>query len=240
MTTQYEPSASVGYSPNGHARPSPPPVPSPVTRGLDRSGERLPRVTRPRRPGLAAAGVLLVIVCGATGAAVATAGDNQTRVLALARDVQAGQVLTAEDLRVARISGSGVSALSAAGASSLVGQTVTATLPAGTLLNPSMVSVTPLPASGLVVVALAVKPGGAPAQAVPGRDVSIIRVTTAADPKDSQPVVLVPKARLVSTRTDSSSGVQILSVQIPSASAVMVAQASAAGAVAVTLLPVTP
>jgi hypothetical protein len=181
-----------------------------------------------------------VVVRGATGAAGATAGDTTTEVLALARAVQAGQVLTAEDLRVARISGSGVSALSAAGAGSLVGQTLTASLPAGTLLNSSMVTVTPLPATGLVVVALAVKPGGAPAQAVPGRDVSIIRVTTAADPKDSQPAVLVPKARLVSIRTDSSSGVQILSVQIPSSAAVMVAQASSAGAVAVTLLPVTP
>src|SRR5690242_5209649 len=113
MTTQYNPTAPTGYHPNGHVNgrgPTGAPLPSPLGRGLDPRGERLPKVRRPRRPGLAAGGVVLVLLCGVTGAAIATAGDEQLGVLALARDVQAGQVLSAEDLKVAHISGSGVSA----------------------------------------------------------------------------------------------------------------------------------
>jgi hypothetical protein len=184
---------------------------------------------------------MLVLLCGVASAALATAGDHRVKVLALARDVHAGQVLASEDLRVAEISGSGVQALGAAGAGALVGETVTTSLPAGTLLNPSMLTTAPVPGIGLQLVAVAVKPGGVPEQAVPGRDVSLVRVVTAADGRTGDvPAVLVAKARLVSVRTDPASGLQVLSVQVPATAAVAVAQASAAGAVVVTLLPVTP
>jgi hypothetical protein len=202
--------------------------------------ERLPKVRPPRRPALAAGGAILVLLCGVASAALATSGDHRVKVLALAREVQAGQVLTVDDLRVAEISGSGVQALGAAGAGSVVGETVTASLPAGTLLNPSMLTATPLPGAGLQLVAVAVKPGGVPQQAVPGRDVSLVRVVTAADGRaGAVPAVLVAKARLVSVGTDTASGVQVLSVQVPESTVVAVAQASAAGGIAVTLLPVT-
>jgi hypothetical protein len=190
---------------------------------------------------LAVGGALLVLLCGVSGAALATAGDSKLEVLALARDVQAGQVLTADDLRVAELSGSGLSALGADGASAVVGQTVTVTAQAGTLLNPSMLSTAPLPGEGMQLVAVAVKAGGVPGEATPGRDVTLVRVVTAADGRaGTTPTVLVPKARLVSVRTDASTGLTVLSVQVPQTAAVAVAQASASGAVAVTLLPVTP
>lgn len=241
MTTQYSPASPPGGAAPSHigaARGLGPPLPSPL--GDAMLGERLPKVRRPRRPALAAAGVVLVVLCGLLSAALAAATDHRVKVLALARDVQSGQVLTAQDLKVAEISGSGVRALGAAGASSLVGQTVTASLPAGTLLNPSMLTAAPLPGAGLQLVALAVKPGSVPAEAVPGRNVSIVRVVTAADGKTTEPAVLVDKALLVSVRTDTPSGTMVLSVQVPTAAVVNVAQASAAGAVAVTLLPVAP
>jgi hypothetical protein len=197
---------------------------------------------RPRRPALAAGGVLLVLLCGVTSAALTTAGDHQVRVVTLAHDVHAGQVLSSTDLTTAEISGSGVQALSANGLSNVIGQTVTATLPAGTLLNPSMITTAPLPGAGLQLVAVAVKPGGVPQQAVPGRDVSLIRVPSvnAGDAKGAAATVLVAKARLVSISKDDASGLQILSVQVPQAATLAVAQASAAGSIAVTLLPVAP
>lgn len=204
-------------------------------------GERLPRIRRQRRPALAVGGALLVLLCGVSSAALALRGDNRVRVLALARPVSAGHVLTAEDLRVAELAGSGLSALSAAGAGNAVGQTVTATLPAGTLLNPSMLTRTPLPTAGLQLVAVAVKPGGAPVEAVPGRDVSLIRVGTATSGAVvTTPTVLVARARVVSVQTETTNGTVILSVQVPQDSALAVAQASASGAVAVSLLPVAP
>jgi hypothetical protein len=185
---------------------------------------------------------MLVLLCGVTSAALATAGDHQIRVLTLAHGVHAGQVLSSDDLTVAQISGSGVQALSAAGLDNVVGQTVTATLPAGTLLNPSMLAASPVPSDGLQLVAVAVKPGGVPQQAVPGRDVSLIRLPSvnAGDTKGAVATVLVARAQLLSTSKDETSGLQILSVEVPQAAALAVAQASAAGAIAVTLLPVTP
>lgn len=201
--------------------------------------DRLPRARRQRRPALAVGGALLVLLCGVTSAALATAGNDRLEVLALARDVQAGQILAAQDLRVAHLAGSGLSALSAQGAAGIVGQTVTATLPAGTLLNNRMLTQSPLPAGGRQLVAVAVKPGGVPAEAVPGRDVTLVRVITTADPQPgAAPTVLVSRARVVSVRSETTNGLVVLSVQVPDSAAVPVAQASAAGAVAVTLLPV--
>lgn len=203
--------------------------------------DRLPRPQRQRRPGLAVAGALLVGLCGVASAGLAAAGHNRIAVLALAHDVRAGQVLTAADLRVAHLSGDNVSAVSADGRAALIGQTLTATLPAGTLLNASMLTPVPLPAAGLQLVAVAVKPGGVPVEATPGRDVALVRVATGtAAVVAGGPSILVAKARVVSVQTEPSTGSVVLSVQVPAAAAAAVAQASAAGTVAVTLLPVAP
>jgi hypothetical protein len=189
---------------------------------------------------LAAGGALLVLLCGVLSAAVATSATHRLRVLALAHDVQAGQVLTADDLKVAEIAGSGVSALGAAGAASVVGETMTASLPAGTLLNADMLTAMSMPATGSQLVAVAAKPGTVPAEASPGRDVSLLRIGATTETGAEAATVLVARARLVSISTDKSSGLQVLSIQVPLQAVPAVAQASAAGAIAVTLLPLAP
>jgi hypothetical protein len=184
---------------------------------------------------------LLVLQCGVLSAAIASSADDRLQVLALARDVQAGQVLTSDDLKVAEIAGSGVSALAAAGAATVVGETVTASLPAGTLLNADMLTTASPPGKGAQLVAVAAKPGSVPEQAVPGRDVSLLRVAApSAAGGTGAAAVLVARARLVSIRTDAASGLHVLSVQVPAEAVLTVAQASAAGAIAVTLLPLAP
>jgi hypothetical protein len=231
MTTQIPaPTRSVGA--NGYPLATPPPN--------SIAGSRLPTVRRPRRPALAAAGALLVLLCGITSAALASAGHDRLKVLALARDVQAGQVLSGDDLRIAELSGTGLQAIAATGASAALGQTLTASMPAGTLLNASMLTPAPVPATGQQLVAVAVKPGGVPEQAAPGRDVSLIQVVSTSGVAGSGPGVLVARARLLSIHADAASGLQVLSVQVPQSSALAVAQASAAGAIVVTLLPVAP
>ncbi|MCW2599475.1 MAG: hypothetical protein JWM02_1304 [Frankiales bacterium] len=213
-----------------------------ATAGLAGWTERLPVSRRQRRPALAVAGALLVLLCGVATAALATRGDQRLSVLALARDVPAGHQLTAADLGVAHIAGDGISAVSAAGANTVVGQTLTATLPPGTLLNSSMLTAVQVPAPGMQLVAVAVKPGQAPSEATAGREVTLVHVATpgAGQGAVTGPVVLVPRARVVSVHAEPSSGLVVLSVQVPDALAGAVAQANAAGAVAVTLLPVTP
>src|SRR4051794_14919709 len=135
MTTHYPPTEPpteppIGFLPNGHRRhgraATGTPLASAVTSPLGSSaGDRLPTLSRPRRPARAVAGALLVIVCAVTSVAIATASNHRIRVLALAHDVQAGQVFAPDDLTVTQISGAGIKALGAATASSLVGQTVT-------------------------------------------------------------------------------------------------------------------
>ena len=120
---------------------------------------------------------------------------------------------------------------------SVVGDTVTSSLPAGTLLVAGMLSRAPVPARGSQVVAVSAKPGEVPAGVAPGRDVSLVWAAGGQSARSSSGV-LVPSAQVIDVRVDSSSGQTLLSVVVSDALAAQVAQASSAGALAVTLLPV--
>jgi hypothetical protein len=182
----------------------------------------------------------VLAACGAVvSASLVTGADRSVAVLALARPVAAGHVVTISDLRVAHVSGTGLSALAASAEGSTVGTTAVASLPAGTLLVPGMVAEAPAPATGSQLVAVAVKAGLAPPQVAAGRAVSLIAVTTAAgDGPSHQPTVLVGSARVIGVSMDATSGDTDLSVMVPDRSAPAVAQASADGGVAVSVLPV--
>lgn len=221
----------------GTATALPPRTSSPFTQ----LAERLPRSGRQRRPGMVAAGVVVIAGCATVAAALAVRSDHRVAVLAVARPVSAGQTVGEADLRVARISGSGVSAMAAASLSSVVGETATSSLAPGTLLEPSMLTRQPLPAPGAEVVAVAVKSAQVPAGLAAGRRVSLVQVAASggrsgagADP------VMVASAPVVALRTEGSGDVTVLSVQVPAEVAPAVAQSAAAGTLAVTLLPVSP
>src|SRR4051812_13232244 len=89
------------------------PVPEPRVSPWPGLVDRLPRSRRQRRPAFTALGVLLVAGFAALSASLVAGGNHTVAVLALARDVPAGHVVVPGDLRIARISGSGVSALAA-------------------------------------------------------------------------------------------------------------------------------
>jgi hypothetical protein len=204
--------------------------------------ERLPTAGHQRRPAVAALGVLLVVGFASVSAALVVRGNHDVSVLALARTVPAGQPLTFTDLRVAQISGSGVAALAASSRTVVVGETALSTLSAGTLLNASMLTRTPVPPVGQQVVALSLKSGAVPAEVTPGRSVSLIRLPVTPSPATKTvagPAVLVPAARVLSVGTDPTDGTVDLSVQVASVSAPTVAQLAATGGLSVTLLAVT-
>lgn len=210
----------------------------PTSHARAEAGDRLPVTRRQRRPVMAVAGTLLVLLCAVASAALVGRGSDRLAVLSLARDLPAGHVLTGSDLRVAHVAGDGLTALSATAQNMTVGQTLTASLPAGTLLNADMVSAAPPPAAGWQLVSVAVKPGAVPFEASAGRDVSVLRVDTGGT--HLGPAVLVAKARVVSVRRDAATGTVVLSLQVPAAAAAAVAQAGSSGAVALTLLPIAP
>jgi hypothetical protein len=189
---------------------------------------------------MVAAGVVLVGGFATVGAGLVAGSDRTVAVLAIARPVAAGQVLTASDVRVARISGSGVSAMSASGLSSVVGETATGGLQPGTLLVASMLSRSPVPSAGLQVVAVAEKSTLTPVGVAAGRYVSLVQVLAPGRPGSPARSVLVDRARVVGVRVEPTGGTTVLSVEVPSQLAPAVAQSVAAGALAVTLLPVAP
>ena len=207
------------------------------TASTGRAEARLPVPRRPRRPLAVAAGTLVLLASAALGGAAATRGDHAVAVLTLARPVAAGHALSAADLRVAHISGSGVHGIAASYAGQLAGQTALSNLPAGTLLTPQMLSAASVPRAGQEVVAVAVKAGAFPPDLSPGRAVAVQRVAPADGGTPLPPAVLVPEAMVLHVERDPATGVTVVSLVVDAGRALDVSQASASGAVSLALLP---
>lgn len=124
--------------------------PSPVARRL-----RPPSWFEPRL----VAGVLLVVVSVATGARIVATADRSVQVWALDRDVAAGTVLTAEDVRPARVRLFDSAPLYLRSTQAPTGRSVSRGLGKGELLP---VAALRHPPPG-VVVAIPVRPENAPA-----------------------------------------------------------------------------
>jgi hypothetical protein len=125
---------------------------------------RLAGLPRRRRPVFAALGVGVVALGAAVTVSLVAGAGAHTAVLAVARPVPVGGVLSAADLTVARVPHHGALAPVAAGdRSRIVGQRAAVTLTPGSLLTPADVTTRPVPASGEQLVAVALKPGQLPA-----------------------------------------------------------------------------
>ncbi len=134
-----------------------------------------------RRPLLAAVGIGAVAV-GAAGAVVlvSNAGSSAS-VLAVARTVPVGAVVSDADLAVARVGrDAALAPVPAAERSRIVGQRAAVTLTPGSLLTASEVTARPVPGVGQQLVAVALKPGQLPAAGLRGGD-RVLVVLTAAD-----------------------------------------------------------
>lgn len=179
----------------------------------------------------------VLVASAALGGALALQGHKTFAVLTLARPVAAGQALTAADLSVAHLSGTGVHGIAASAANELIGETAQADLPAGTLLTPAMVSSVSVPGAGQQVVAVAVKAGAFPPDLVAGRAVSVLQVSPANGGGGASPTVLVPSAQVLLVQPDPATGVTVVSLVVDASRALAVAQASATGAVSLSVLP---
>lgn len=169
-------------------------------RGSEGSAGRLPDSRRRRAPYLVL-GALLVLVC-ATGFAVAvTHLDHRRAVLALARPVTVGQVLTTGDVReVNVVPDAGMAVMPGAQTSSVVGQTMALSLPAGALLTPAELGQAATPRVGQAIVAQLMKPGQFPPNLAAGAHVLLIPATTGAS--SGSPEMSTP----TSTRKAAGSG----------------------------------
>ena len=150
-----------------------------------RAGERA-RPAGPRGSGrhrqlpLVVVGVLLVLGCALAFADASVQLGSREEVLVVAQPVAAGQVLTAGDLRAARLStGSGLDVVASGQEATVVGRRAAVALVAGSLLTTSEVGSTPAVASGFDVVAVGLKPGAYPPQLGAGDPVLVVPVSSA-------------------------------------------------------------
>ena len=235
VTPQRSGAVAAGASSVGAGgRPAPPSAPG-----------RLPGARSDRRPALAALAVLLVLGGALVSGLVAYRSGQRADYLVVARDVAPGQRLTAEDLGVARIAGTGVRAVPAAERATVVGSFATAKVFAGTLLTRDMVTPREEFPRSAAVVGVAVDAAQAPAGGVQVGDVVRVLLVPTRGDSTAAPTTLVPAARVRSVSggrgaepgSGPASAATVVSVVIPADSSSRVAAASAQRQVALVLLP---
>lgn len=189
-----------------------------------------------RRPALAGLGIALVCFGGLAAAWIVTGMDSSTSVVVAARDVYRGQVIAAEDLAEARISGLGPStSMSGEALAATVGQTAATDLPAGMPVPPASVTTDPLPGPGQSIVGIKLAAGQMPAvELLPGDLVRVVSTPrTQDDPPASTPAGI--EAVVASTGVDEISGDTVVNVVLPEGQAPQVAALAATARAALIL-----
>lgn len=263
-TTPDEGGAGDVGAPTG-TRPTPPtgtrPTPPTGTRPTPPTG------TRDRRALVAVGSLVVIGACVAAFAGLYASAGHRTAAVVVDRSLVQGQPITASDLGQADVSVSaGVGYIPVAEASVIEGKRAAAAVPAGSLLTAGDLASAPAVAAGDAVVGVALKDGQFPAGGLtPGEQVLVVQTgipgsplsapasapsagtsTTSATASDSALVgtgtgVLVPVATVVSvTSPDPASGgtyALLVSVEVASVVAPVVATASSADQVGLVLLP---
>lgn len=145
-------------------------------------------------------------------------------VLALASDVGRGEVIEAEDLRVAHVaSDDQVPLLAASQSAEVVGRVAVADLVAGTLVGPSLVAAVPAVEPGDGVVGLSLEGGQVPSGRLSTGD--IVNVVAAGDSAGSGRII-AERAEVVEVEDVGGQGRHYVALRTQEASATEVAAAA--------------
>jgi SAF domain len=150
----------------------------------------VPRVPRQRRRGMVALGISVVCVAALLGAYLFARSNHQVPVLAAARDIPVGTVITPADLKTVSISaGPGLANIPARQEGQVTGQAAAVELRPGTPLGPGDLTTAVEPRPGQVLVPVTLKAWQVPASGlVPGTPVLLIPTPGAAgQAANSQP-----------------------------------------------------
>jgi hypothetical protein len=215
--------------------------------GIRRSADgraAVPASPRPRRRSwaLAVIGVLVVAVCALVFAAGWVQAGNRKPVLAVVHDVAAGQLLTAADLQVVRVSASGpVSLVPAAAEASILGRPAAGPLPAGALLTSGDTGPA-APAAGQDDLGVAVKAGQYPPDLSAGQTVDVLATPAASSAGSSSqgtssPALPVGQAVVLGVDVNASSGATVVELRLSQNAVPQVAAAAATGQIALATIP---
>lgn len=211
--------------------------------GADPSGRgRLPTARKDRRPTLAIAAVLLILL-GALGSALLVyRSGERVDVLVAKRDIPVGEVVQASDFTTARVAADGQGVIAAEFLNRFVGTQSATAIPSGSIVNQQMFSATSdvLPRNAAVVgvtVPNANRPG-TPLEA--GDVVQLVFVTGESGGGSTQGNtagdVVVDAARVVETR-GGTSGTSTVTVVVDQGEAGDIAEFASSGNLAVVRLP---
>ena len=188
----------------------------PTPSGPGRSAPALvPGGGRQRRWSLALLAVL-VTVASALGFVVLwmNAGGREP-VLALRRNVAAGQTIEADDLQVVRVAADpGIDPIASSARDDVVGRPAAADLLAGTLLVPEAVGTASGLEAGQAVIAVPVSPEELPADLEGGERVVLLRSSTNAPTGDAPAAETIGDGTVVAIQRDDSGSTVPVSVRV--------------------------
>ncbi|WP_430788110.1 SAF domain-containing protein [Actinoplanes sp. G11-F43] len=201
------------------------------TTGLPVNGSSGPVIRRRVSVHRVLLAALLILGFALAGAVVANRVDTRVPVLAAAHDIAAGQMITEVDLVVVRVAAeSGVATLPDAQRLAVAGRTAAIPVAAGTLLHDGLFGELAWPVAGQSVIAVAVKPGRAPAGLTAGSPVTVLIVPVAgAGGGDAAGLGAVVQARATVVSVEQAadqSGQQIVSLLLAGNDATKVASAT--------------
>ncbi len=199
-----------------------------------------------RNPAKAVVSIAIVVTCSALFALIYVHSSRLVSVIALTHQVGQGEVIEESDLRQVNVAlAGGVSAVPVADANLVIGKPAAVTLLAGTLLSPSDVGGATALATGQSVVGVDLKPGMLPASGVqPGESVLVVLTGPTGSPVttggatgqpgkqtsgESAGLIAATVVAVDNSSVNSGSGDVVVSVEVPLASASVVAGWSAAG-----------
>jgi hypothetical protein len=196
---------------------------------------------RRRRPAVLALAIALVAAGGLGGGVLYTATGTRVGVIALARDVPAGQAITRDDLAEARISlDPALHPLSVN--SKVIGMRATADLKAGSLLTGADLTNDPLVLPDQQVVGLSAKAAQLPAARLHAGSLVVIVSTPAANggadsgaaaTGPATPTLTAITVRVVDVGAPDSDGNIVVDVAAPAAQGAALANLAAGGRFAV-------
>jgi hypothetical protein len=197
---------------------------------------------------LMAAGAILVILCALGTYWLTQRSAERVAVVGVAHDVSWGEVVTSADLvQVEVVNDPALKPVLWADVSSLVGQHAAADLQAGSLLTTRSVTGTEVPGPGKALVGVSVKQAQMPVTTLHPGD-RVVLVATADIPTAQQPTAQQPTANasagsgpvdatVFAVGSTDPSGARTVDVILAEDLAAKVASASAAGKVAIVLVP---
>ncbi len=179
---------------------------------------RLPGPVRERRPALAALAVLLILGGALASGLIALRSGERADYLVLRSDVQAGERVSAADLAVARIAGTGASAIPATQRNQVIGEYARTQLFKGSLVTPAMLSAHSLVPSDAAVVGLVLSADRRPAGGLARGDIVAVYTVPRPDEGGGEATTLLRAVEVVEVedvRSGGNSSSLAVSVLVP-------------------------